>query len=165
MYKNEKEMYPHVCSWLKTVLARRYKTSNILVEDTSKKILSKWLFDNNFHHYFKDYQSFEIEVDVTGIAITKTKVHMAFVECKLNKITLRDISQLLGYSKVAMPSLSLILSPNGISDSMNILLNVFRKYDILRYNTDNFIIIGKWDCSKAEPEIHSLIPKDAHRFI
>lgn len=157
-------MYPHICLWLKNVLLRKYRNANIIVEDTSKKVLSRWLYDHNFHKYFKDYQSFEIEVDVTGIAITEKEAHMAFVECKLTKITLRDLSQLLGYSKVAMPSLSLILSPSGITDSMNILLNIFRRYDILRYNADKYIIIGKWDSSRNEPDIPSLIPKNAHRL-
>lgn len=163
MYKYEKEMYPHVCTWLRTILNKKHKGAHIIVEDTSNKVLSNWLFDHNLHSYFRDYKSFEIEVDVTGIAITETKITLAFVECKLDKITLKDLSQLLGYSKVAAPSLSLILSPKGLSESMNLLLNVYRRYDILRYNVDKCIIVGKWDSQKMEPDISSLIPKDAHR--
>jgi hypothetical protein len=165
MYRNEREMYPYVCSWLKSVLSKKYTNAKVIVEDTSKKVLSRWLYDHAFHIYFKQYQSFEIEVDVTGIAITGKEAHIAFVECKLNKITLRDLSQLLGYSKVALPSLSIILSPNGLSDSMNFLLNIFRRYDILCYNKDKYIIVGRWDCSKNEPDIPSLIPKNAHLLL
>ncbi|MEM3816051.1 MAG: hypothetical protein QW341_04315, partial [Candidatus Bathyarchaeia archaeon] len=141
MYKNEKEMYPHVCTWLRSILNKKHKGARIIVKDTSKKVLSKWLFDHNLHPYFSDYKSFEIEVDVTGIAISQTEITLAFIECKLDKITLRDLSQLLGYSKVAVPSLSLILSPEGLSDSMNLLLNIYRRYDILRYNRDKYIIV------------------------
>jgi hypothetical protein len=159
MYKREDDMYPHVCTWLRKVLARRYRGAEILVENTSKKVLSRWLYDRGLHGYFQGYQSFEIEVDVTGVAKTGSEVYMAFVECKLSKITLRDISQLLGYSRVAQPSLSLILSPKGLSDSMNALLNVFRRYDILHYNRGKYIVVGKWDYSKAEPDASSLIPK------
>lgn len=165
MYKNEKDMYPHVCSWLKRVLSKKYKTDNVIVEDTSQKELSRWLYDKNLHKYFKDHESFEIEVDVTGIAITQKDVYMAFVECKLDKIKLRDISQLLGYSKVAMPSLSLLLSPAGLSDSMNSLFNIFRRYDVLQYATGKYILIGKWDCIRSEPEIRSLIPRGVHHLI
>lgn len=165
MYKQEKEMYPYVCRWLQNILERKYKSAEILVEDTSKKLLSRWLYDHNLHRYFQDYQSYEVEVDVTGIVKTEKGISMAFIECKLDKITLRDVSQLLGYSKVARPFLSIILSPQGLSDSMNILLNVFRRYDILRYNNGKYIIIGKWNCSRAEPDIPSLIPKNAHRLL
>ena len=151
-------MYPHVCAWLRNALFRKYMGAEVTVENTSKKILSRWLYEKNLHRHFKGYECFEIEVDVTGVAIDKERVHIAFVECKLDSITLRDLSQLLGYSKVAQPSLSIILSPRGLSHSLNLLLNVFRRYDILEYGHDRPIIIGRWDCARAEVDLSSIIP-------
>ncbi len=94
-------MYPHVCIWLKKLLERKFKNATIHVDNTSKKVLSKWLVEKGFHKHFKGYQTYEIEVDVTGLIEKLNETHLAFVECKLGRITLRDLSQLLGYSKVA----------------------------------------------------------------
>jgi len=154
-------MYPHVRSWFEKVLQGKFKRARISVVDTSKKVLSKWLFEKGYHRYFKDYSTYEIEVDITGV-IESEKTELAFVECKLNKITLRDLSQLLGYSKVALPLLSIVLSPKGISDSMNLLLNVSRRNDVLYYANDKSIIIGKWDETRKEIDQSSIIPRGYH---
>jgi hypothetical protein len=161
LYKEEKEMYPHVCSWLEKILRRKFRDAKISVADTSKKVLSKWLFEKGHHKRLKDYSTYEIEVDVTGV-VESEKTELAFVECKLNKITLRDLSQLLGYSKVALPLLSIIVSPKGISDSMNLLFNISRRNDVLYYASNRHIVIGKWDGTRKEIDPYSMIPKGHH---
>jgi len=152
-------MYPHVGAWFKKILRERFKDAKVYVEDTSKKVLSKWLVEKGFHNFFPNYQTYEIEVDVTGIVEKSDEAHLGLVECKLSRITLRDLSQLLGYSKVALPLYSIILSPKGISRSMNLLLNIARRNDILYYSTDRHIIIGKWNERRQELDLSSLIPK------
>jgi len=152
-------MYPDVCAWLKRILKEKFKDAEICVEDTSKKVLSKWLVEKGFHNFFPDYQTYEIEVDVTGIVEKTDEVHLGFIECKLGRITLRDLSQLLGYSRVALPLYSVILSPKGISRSMNLLLNIARRNDILYYSTDKHIIVGKWNEKRKELDFSSIIPK------
>jgi hypothetical protein len=153
-------MYSDVCSWFRKVLHDRFKNARICVEDTSKKVLSKWLLEKSFHHYFPDYQTYEIEVDVTGVvAKSNEEAHLGFIECKLGRINLRDISQLLGYSKVALPLYSIILSPKGISQSLNLLFNVARRNDILYYSTNRHIFITRWDERKKEIDFSTVIPK------
>ena len=152
-------MYPYVSAWFKKILRERFKDAKVYVEDTSKKVLSKWLVEKGFHNLFPNYQTYEIEVDVTGIVEKSDEAHLGLVECKLSRITLRDLSQLLGYSKVALPWYSVILSPRGVSRSMNLLLNVARRNDILYYSTDRNIIIGKWNERRQELDLSSLIPK------
>ncbi len=157
-------MYPDVCAWFKKILKEKFKDAKICVEDTSKKILSKWLAERGFHAFFSDYQTYEIEVDVTGIVEKSEEAHLGLIECKLGRITLRDLSQLLGYSKVALPLYSVILSPKGISRSMNLLLNIARRNDILYYSTDRHIIIGKWNERRKELDFSSIIPKGIRIF-
>jgi len=157
-------MYPDVCAWFKRILKTRFKEANICVEDTSRQILSKWLVKKGFHKFFPEYQTYEIEVDVTGVIKGFNEAYLGLIECKLNKITLRDLSQLLGYSKVALPLYSLILSPKGISRSMNLLLNVARRNDILYYSTDRHIVIGRWSERRKEPDFSSIIPKGSRVF-
>lgn len=152
-------MYPDVCAWFKKILKEKFKNTKVCVEDTSKKILSKWLVEKGFHNFFSDYQTYEIEVDVTGIIEKSDEAHLAFIECKLGRITLRDLSQLLGYSKVALPLYSLIISPQGISRSMNLLFNIARRNDVLYYSSDRHIIIGKWNERRQELDLSSIIPK------
>jgi len=153
-------MYPHVRIWLEKLLRRKFKAaSSVKVSDTSKKVLSKWLFEQGYHKYFSDYSTYEIEVDVTGVVEHENKASLAFVECKLNKINLRDLSQLLGYSKVAIPLISVILSPAGVSDSLNLLFNINRRDDILYYASNKRIVIGKWSVVRRELDLSSVIPK------
>jgi len=162
VYKNEKEMYPDVCSWFRKMLQSKFKDATICVEDTSKKVLSKWLLEKGFHSYFPDYQTYEVEVDVTGVVVKSNKeAHLGFVECKLGKINLRDFSQLLGYSKVALPFYSIILSPKGISQSLNLLFNIARRNDILYYSEDKHIFITTWFIRKKEIDFSTIIPKGA----
>jgi len=155
-------MYPDVCLWFKKMLQSKFKNARICVEDTSKKVLAKWLLEKGFHGYFPNYQTYEVEVDVAGVIVkTDKEAHLGFVECKLDKINLRDFSQLLGYSKVALPLYSIILSPKGVSHSLNLLFNVARRNDILYYTQDKHIFITRWDERKKEIDLSTIIPKGA----
>jgi hypothetical protein len=162
LYKSEKEMYSEVCSWFQKMLRDKFRNARVYVEDTSKRVLSKWLVSKGFHSYFPDYQTYEIEVDVCGVVVKPNKLaHLGFIECKLGKINLRDLSQLLGYSKVAIPLYSILLSPNGISHSLNLLFNIARRNDILYYSADKHIFIGTWLEGKKEIDFSTLIPRGA----
>ena len=152
-------MYPHVITWLRKYMLSKFRNAQVIVDNTSNKVLSRWLQDNNLHIYFRDYQTYEVEVDVTGVATTRKSAQIILIECKLKEIKLRDVSQLLGYSKVVRPYLSIILSPKGLSRSLHHLLNIFRRYDLLEYGSNKYIIIGRWDPLRAEPDVSSLIPR------
>lgn len=158
-YRKESEMYPDVQKWFHVFLSNRFKRATVRVYDTSKKVLSKFLSDNKLHTFFPDYQTYEVEVDILGIVIESTTASLAFVECKINRITLRDLSQLLGYSKVAKPLISIILSPKGSSDGIHLLFNVHRRNDILYYGKDKFIHIAEWLPNKQDINYSRIIPK------
>jgi len=158
-YENEAAMYPDVIKWLKRILTHSYPDTDVNVYDTSKVILSKFLLEKKLHTAFPYYQTYEIQVDITGVIRSKDFVKLVFVECKLNKINLRDLSQLLGYSKVANPRLSIILSPAGFSDSINFLFNVHRRIDILYYNKNHFIRIAKWLKTRQDIDYANILPK------
>lgn len=161
-YNKESDLYPSVIKWFKTLLQEKHKRSIVHVYDTSQVSLWKFLRDNGYYKYFKDYLTFEIRVDITGIVLRKRSATISFVECKLKPITLKDISQLLGYSRVAIPSHSIIISPRGISSSVSYLLKSFSRYDVLKYDKDKKIRIAEWDSSKNEIDISSILPPGEH---
>jgi hypothetical protein len=153
-------MYPEVKAWLHGLLSQRVKGAKVYTYDTSKAVLSKFLFDNKIHTYFQGYQTFEIQVDVTGVMVSQTAAELVFVECKLNPISLIDVSQLLGYSKVANPWTSIIVSPKGISDSINLLFNVYQRYDVLEYDKQGRKVqIATWLQTRKDVDQSTIIPK------
>jgi len=105
-----------------------------------------------------------IRVDITVVIATAKTAQLVFIECKTTPITLKDISQLLGYSKVALPLSSLIISPSGISRSVDHLLNVYRRFDTLEYARNRFLIIALWNPTRKELDVKTIIPKGSVLF-
>jgi hypothetical protein len=112
--------------------------------------------------YFSESESYVIKVDITGVVQYNGKCLLAFVECKLKSISLKDVSQIIGYSKVAKPVLSLIISPQGISTPVNKLINIYRRYDILTYQDDLKVRIAKWNKSTKDIDVSTLLPHGEH---
>lgn len=161
-YEKEPDMYPEVARWLKLFLAERNLEDEVDTFPLGRAKLSSFLESKNLHEFFEDYLTYEIEVDVLGIIRKKEKAQLAFVECKLKPITLRDISQLLGYSKVAQPAHSLIISPEGLSKSVDLLFNTFRRYDVLNYGVGKNIKIATWNPVRKEIIASTLLPTGEH---
>ena len=86
VYTREKEMYPHVKLWLKSVLQASNTHADVTTYDTSKIALRRFLESKGLQGFFPQYQSYDIHVDVTGVVKFKDRVHLAFVECKLKPI-------------------------------------------------------------------------------
>jgi hypothetical protein len=150
-------MYPDVRVWLQGFLKPRFPKSTVVVSDTSRVSLGRFLEQQGLAELFPDYQTFEINVDITGIVKGKHS-SLAFVECKLTTLTLRDVSQSLGYSKVAKPIFSILISPAGISKALSLLLKVYRRYDVLEYAESQRLMVGTWDTVRKTVDPASLIP-------
>jgi len=155
---NEVRLYPDIVKWLKSYLKDRHSHSEIQVYDTHKINLSRFIVDQKLHKFFSEYNAFEIKVDITAIIRAKKRISLAFVECKVKPITLRDVGQILGYSLVAKPEYAFIVSPEGISDSLNALFRSFGRYDILEYAPGRKIRIVQWDLTRKEIDSRTLLP-------
>ena len=156
-YSSEQAMYSEVCAWLQGLLKSRFPRSKVMVADTSRVTLGSFMEREGWAELFPDYQTYEINVDITGIVHTK-KPCLTFVECKLTTLKLRDVSQLLGYSKVAKPIYSLIISPVGISQALSLLLKIHRRYDVLEYAEGRRLKVGIWDAVRRTVDPATLIP-------
>jgi len=157
----EVSLYPNINNWLFKLLTDKYPKSKILTEITANKLLSIWLDEKGLDKYFDDYITYEIRVDITGVVITKNKANLVFVECKNSKICLKDVSQILGYSRVAFPEISMITSPDFISKGLSKLLEEFDRYDVIRYsdNPKHVLRIFKWDIKRNSPDYNSFLPR------
>ena len=152
MYSNEIEMYPDICKWLESYLNDKFaKDSNkITVLDTHDSYLSNFIIKLKYQKYFPEFSTYQIQQDITGFIEYNDKVELVFVECKLDRLTLSNLSQLIGYSFIAKPFISILLSPKGMSNSLEKLLNVFNRRDILQYRPKRKISIIKWDIHKQD---------------
>lgn len=154
----EGQIYGDVSEWLATRLRSLYPGWKAKVFDTSRVRLSNFLAREGLTEAFPGYEGFEIEVDVTAVLRRGVKASLAFVECKVPPITLRDVGQILGYSRVAGPVLSLIVSPSGISNSLGLLLNTFNRVDLLEYGQGRRLKIATWDLARGQVDPLTVLP-------
>jgi len=162
MYKSEQELYPEVIKWFTKYLQGKDFKAEIKAYDTSRQDLSEFLRRHRLHPFFPEFETYVIKVDITASIKYKDKCELAFVECKLKSINLKDISQLLGYSRVVKPRYSFIISPAGMSSPVNTLIKIFKRYDILEYTKGLKIKIVQWDKRTQEIDISTLLPPGEH---
>jgi hypothetical protein len=159
---SEELLYKPISDWLFQFLKYRYKRFEIIVEDTHKIRLSDFLFKRNIHKFFPAYKVYDIKVDITGVILNSNSGRLVFVECKTKQIKLLDVGQLLGYSLVARPIYSFLISPQGISAPLFLLIKNYGRYDILGYSVDKRkdrkIILCQWDESKKDINWNNIIP-------
>jgi hypothetical protein len=110
-----------------------------------------------------EWVSWDIQVDIVGFIISPKQTDVAFVECKNSQITLVNLSQLLGYTKVVIPQYSIIVAPQGASDSLLSLLKTFNRLDILQYQDRSgkflrYIAVARWDENSQCIDYGSIIP-------
>jgi hypothetical protein len=132
---------------------------NIRAFDTHNVNLSRLINDLGLQNLFPQFNAWDVKVDVTGIVSNEKNGYLALVECKVKQLTLRDIGQLLGYSIVVNPILSVLTSPTPPSDPLITLLKDYGRLDVLQYGPKRrHIRIAKWDHVKNEVIPSSVLP-------
>ena len=150
-YKSESDMYPDVCRWLKDFLTSRFQSADVDVYDLSQTPLSRFLRSYDKGEFPPEWVTWDIQVDVVGFIHQPQEItSLAFVECKNNKLTLSHLSQLLGYSRIAHPQFSFLISPAGFSSTLISLLRDYQRHDVLEYHWENGkrprqVVIAEWD--------------------
>ncbi len=152
MYGSEIDMYPDIIRWLDNDLRQRYscKAKKINVLDTHDSDLSNFIMDLKFQKFFPEFSTYKIRQDITGFIEYEDKVDLVFVECKNTNLTLMNLSQLIGYSSIALPIFSILLSPQGMGTTLTKLLTSFNRKDILEFKPNRKIKIIKWDYKKQD---------------
>ena len=162
-YKSEQDMYPDVCKWLADFLKDRFKKAHVEVYELSQKPISRFLRTYNQGSFPPEWVTWNIKVDVVGFVHHSNKpTSMAFVECKNTKLTMAHLSQLLGYSRIAQPLYSFLISPIGFSPTLVSLLQKYQRRDVLEYHWEagripRKIVLAQWDMATVNLNRHTMI--------
>ena len=161
MYSNEIKMYPDVIEWLKKNLEQKFgkKAKNIIVLDTHDSDLLNFIMQLNYQKFFPEFSTYKIRQDITGFIEYEDKVELVFVECKNTILSLIHLSQLIGYSCIALPIYSILLSPQGMGQTLNKLLKSYNRLDILEFRPKRMIQVIKWDKTKQDVDYMNSIVK------
>lgn len=150
-YQNEAEMYTDVRAWLTRFLAERNRGARINVFDSSRRSLARLINETGFFQNLRpEWKSWDVHVDVVGFVRTDTDTQIALVECKLTPLTLSHLSQTIGYSRIVLPELSILISPEGSSSSLQSLLVTYGRTDVLRYSVRDgqvahSVAVARWN--------------------
>ena len=152
MYNSEKDMYPEVILWLDNYLKDLYGklAKKITVSDTHDSDLCNFVIKLSYQKFFPEYTTFQIRQDITGFIEYQNKVDLVFIECKNTLLNLSHLSQLIGYSCIALPILSILISPQGMGDTLNKLLRTYNRKDVLNFHPSLKFSICKWDTIKKD---------------
>lgn len=151
MRTKETALYEPVRIWFEKLLKGKYRRSQVKAYDSHRISLGKLIEKLALQKCFPQFSAWDIKVDITAVILGKNSARLAFVECKTAPITLRDVGQLLGYSIVANPAVSLLISPKGVSAPLMTLMKVFGVYAILEFGPQRRRIrIVRWDPAKRD---------------
>lgn len=163
-------MYPPVCKWLAAYLQDRHRRATIRVFDASRKSLARLIKEQNLSNNLPpEWASWDIYIDIVGFILTSKATQIAFVECKNASLTLINLSQLLGYSRIVLPQHSFLIAPQGASDSLRSLLVTFNRLDVLEYykragQLPRSIVVARWDEVSSSIDSGSIICGDENRL-
>lgn len=162
-YKSEKDMYPDVCQWLEAFLKDRFRQAEVDVHSLPHTPISRFLSTYDRGSFPGEWVPWNIKVDVVGFVHHPNRsTDLVFVECKKNRLTLADLSQLLGYSRIARPLYSFLISPLGFSQSLVSLLQEYRRHDVLVYHSEagklpRQLIVAQWEMTSRHLNRHTMI--------
>ena len=156
----ESSLYEPVQRWLMTRLKEKFKRqrADVYTFDSHKTNLSTLIQQQGLQNHFPQFSAWDIKVDITGIIIKPKSADLVFMECKTGPVTWLNVGQLLGYSRVANPLYSFLVSPEPPSDKLSILLETFGRYDILEYGKSRTIRILRWDIGREEVCLSDVFP-------
>ena len=167
-YQTEREMYPDVGEWLQSFLSARFPRGEVGVWDTHKSDLNRLISARGLQGHFDSdvWRTYEIRTDVTAFLRHRKARGLVFVECKLRAISLRDLSQLLGYCRIARPLLAFLISPVGAGGSLRSLVSVYGRSDVLEYDWPKgkmarSIVVAKWNRASRDLDMTTVLPLGA----
>lgn len=156
----EMDLYPDINQWFHQYLEDSYKNCIIATTyATSGRYLDDVLQDQGI--FIPEAVGLKIKVDIVGILLGKnTDPKLAFVEVKDQNLTLKDLGQLWGYTKLLNPVESFLLSSKG-TGALETIIKQYQRHDILQYGRKNerLMKVAKWSVGRKSLDYASLLPK------
>lgn len=155
----EEELYEPMRLWLEQYIKDKYKRYTVVAVDAHAERLDRVLAKYDVVNEMAN--GVDIQIDVLAIAKKGSDVKLFFIEAKKTKLTLRDLGQLWAYCKLIDPEEAFLLTSADLG-SLNKLLNVFRREDLLDFGNGKKIKkmrVGRWDVTKNAIDFNTLVPK------
>jgi len=153
---DKQELTKKTAEWLKDFLSKKYDVLDVLIPESN---LSK--IRNEYIKSCKDYSSWEFKPDVLGIVKNRDngEIELVLLNRSVSSISLKEIGELYCYSKLVNSKMSFLLSLNGVSNEVGILLlDTDAKKRLLNYGDGKEIVILSWDLKKNGVNYDSVIP-------
>lgn len=157
--KNEFELYLPMRKWLQGYLEDNYKGYTIITVDAHSERLDRVLAKYDIVNELA--VGVDIQIDVLGIAKRESTIKLFFIEAKKTNLTLRDLGQLWSYCKLIDPEEAFLMTSAGLG-TLNKLLNIFKREDLLDYGSGKFIKkmkISTWNLTSGILDLSTMIPK------
>ncbi|HID93234.1 MAG TPA: hypothetical protein EYP60_03960 [bacterium (Candidatus Stahlbacteria)] len=154
----EKELYKPVAFWLEQYLYGKFRNVEIQAFDSHEYYVSDVIAKKNLSAYFPQFSTYKVKIDVLGVVLYEKTGFLALIECKIKPITIMDLSQVIGYSKILNPILSVIISPQKWSNSIHCLIEIFKRQDVLEYAHGRKIVLSKWDINSNSVSYSETLP-------
>ena len=164
-YDSEIQMYPDISLWLKSFLSSKLPHALVEVRDTHNSPLNEYITRHGLQEFFNSslWQTYEINVDITAFIKSPKHQGLVFVECKIVPISLAHLSQLLGYSRIALPLYSYLISSASIGNALKALITRYDRTDVLEYywakgEQPRKMIIAEWDIESRSINLNTVLP-------
>lgn len=159
---SEFELYPPMIEWLEQYLRDFYRKRKvkIIVQDTHSIYLDRALQQIGILESFPEIVGLRIQIDVLGVVISSNRIELFFIEAKKTPLVLKDLGQLLIYSKLCNPTKSFLFSSGGLGTLSKVLINLGRE-DLLDYGTTRAlrkIHVAEWDVLRKNINYSSIVP-------
>jgi len=157
--KSEFELYEPMQLWLQDYLESKYKNTEIITVDSHNERLDRVL--NRLGIINDTATGVDIQIDILGVVKKKNSVSLFFIEAKKTSLTLKDLGQLWAYCKLIDPEEAFLLTSADMG-SLNKILNVFKREDLLDFGDNKYIKkmkVAVWNLSTNAPDMNSMIPK------
>ena len=142
--KYENELYEPVKNWLFEFLSKSIKPRPQLVKTFigANETMNKILLREDFSSEIEDLNFFDFKIDVFAVVKFKNRIRLVIIECKKNPIGLIHLGQLIGYSQIINPWISILLSPQGANSNLKRFITIHNH--LLRYGREGQISVCGW---------------------
>lgn len=160
---SEDDLYEPIQKWLENFLGETLKKKALSVKSYvgAYEVLSKILMREGFADKITNAPLFDLKIDVFAVVTFRNRTELVIVECKKDSLGLIDLGQLIGYSQIISPWISILVSPNGPTTGLHNFLVNHGMDHLLKYGDASRSLVVRWDVTRMVPDYFSVIPKGA----